>query len=219
MTAFLESWGTGVSRMVEACKSVGLPEPEYGTDGSFVWITFKRPKPDGYLDTYLDTYSDTNPDNQDVTSLDTNNNTDTYSDTNPDNQEVTSPVSNSVSYSDTYSDTNPDYQTVTSPYSNTNPDYQIVTNINPNTNPDYQTVTSPNANTEMSLSDRQKEVVAYCIIPRSSREILEHIDVTYHNRNIMRFIHTLVNAGYLVRTFPNSPNAPTQKYVAKRKVM
>ena len=43
MTAFLESWGTGVSRMVDACKAVGLPEPEYGTDGGFVWITFKRP--------------------------------------------------------------------------------------------------------------------------------------------------------------------------------
>ena len=43
MTAFLESWGTGVSRMVEACKAVGLPESEYGTDGGFVWITFKRP--------------------------------------------------------------------------------------------------------------------------------------------------------------------------------
>ena len=43
MTAFLESWGTGVSRMVDACKAVGLPEPEYGTDGGFVWIIFKRP--------------------------------------------------------------------------------------------------------------------------------------------------------------------------------
>ena len=29
--------------MVEACKAVGLPESEYGTDGGFVWITFKRP--------------------------------------------------------------------------------------------------------------------------------------------------------------------------------
>ena len=43
MTAFLESWGTGVSRMVDACKTVRLPEPEYGTDGGFVWITFMRP--------------------------------------------------------------------------------------------------------------------------------------------------------------------------------
>ena len=42
MTAFLESWGTGVSRMVDACKAVGLPEPEYGTDQGFVQITFMR---------------------------------------------------------------------------------------------------------------------------------------------------------------------------------
>lgn len=37
--------------MVEACKIVGLPEPEYGTDGSFVWITFKRPNTVANLDT------------------------------------------------------------------------------------------------------------------------------------------------------------------------
>ena len=43
MTAFLEIWGTWVSCMVDACKAVGLPEPEYGTDGGFVWITFMRP--------------------------------------------------------------------------------------------------------------------------------------------------------------------------------
>ncbi len=53
MTAFLESWGTGVSRMVEACKVVGLPEPEYDTDGSFVWITFKRPNAVANLDINL----------------------------------------------------------------------------------------------------------------------------------------------------------------------
>ena len=45
MTVFLESWGTGVSHMVKACKAVRLPEPEYGTDGGFVCITFKRPNP------------------------------------------------------------------------------------------------------------------------------------------------------------------------------
>ena len=43
MTVFLESWGTGVSHMVKACKAVGLPEPEYGTDAGFVGITFMRP--------------------------------------------------------------------------------------------------------------------------------------------------------------------------------
>ena len=32
-----------MSRMVDACKAVGLPEPEYGTDGGFVWSAFMRP--------------------------------------------------------------------------------------------------------------------------------------------------------------------------------
>ena len=75
--------------MVEACKAVGLPEPEYGTDGAFVWITFKRPNSVTNLDTNLDT-----------------------------------PL-----------------------------------------------------NKKLYLSDKHKEVLAYCIIARSSREILEHIGV------------------------------------------
>ena len=67
MTAFLESWGTGVSRMVKACKAVGLPEPEYGTDGGFVWITFMRPN--------SVTNSVTNPDTKPNTKPNTNHNT------------------------------------------------------------------------------------------------------------------------------------------------
>ena len=114
--------------MVEACKAVGLPEPEYGTDGAFVWITFKRPNS----------------------------------------------VTNSVTDSDTNSDT-------------------------------------------LTLSDRQNEVLAYCIIARSSREILEHIGVTYQFKNIVKFINSLVDVGLLERTIPDAPNSPRQKYVAKRR--
>lgn len=53
-----------MSRMVDACKAVGLPEPEYGTNGGFVWIILRRPNsitnsvtnPDTNLDTNLDLY-------------------------------------------------------------------------------------------------------------------------------------------------------------------
>ena len=61
MTAFLESWGTGVRRMVEACKAVVLPEPEYGTDGGFVWITFMRPNSVTNPDTNPNTNPNTKP--------------------------------------------------------------------------------------------------------------------------------------------------------------
>ena len=135
ITTFLESWGTGVSRMVDACKAVGLLEPKYGTDGAFVWITFKRPSRVANLDT----------------------------------------------------------------------------NINSNTNSDT------NSDTKYDLSDKQKEVLAYCIIARSSREILEHIGVTNHTKNRDRFVNYLVDEGYLERTIPDSPNSPQQKYVVKNK--
>ena len=61
MTAFLEGWGTGMSHMIEVCKAVGLPEPEYGTDGGFVWITFMRPNSVTNSITNSVTNPDTNP--------------------------------------------------------------------------------------------------------------------------------------------------------------
>ena len=61
MTIFLESWGTGVSRMVDASKAVGLPEPEYGTDQGFVQITFMRPNSVTNSDTNPNTNHNTNP--------------------------------------------------------------------------------------------------------------------------------------------------------------
>lgn len=42
-SSFLESWGSGVSRMVDACKAQGVPEPEYKVQGGFVTIVFRRP--------------------------------------------------------------------------------------------------------------------------------------------------------------------------------
>lgn len=41
-SSFLESWGSGVGRMVDACKAQGVPEPEYEVYGGFVKIVFRR---------------------------------------------------------------------------------------------------------------------------------------------------------------------------------
>ena len=158
-----------------ACKAAGVPEPTYGTDGLFVWITFKRPN--------LDTYSDTNLD----TNLDTN------SDTN----------------SDTNTPLNITDKCNTSHNQHINSDTYSVSNLDTNLD--------TNSDGRLLLSDRQKEVLRYCIFPRSSREILNHINVTYHNKNIAKYITLLVDAGLLDRTQPDSPNSPNQKYVIKRK--
>ena len=54
------------------------------------------------------------------------------------------------------------------------------------------------------------------MIERGSREILEHINVKYHNWTINKFINELVDAGLLERTIPESPNHPKQKYIVKQ---
>ena len=214
MTAYLESWGTGVSRMIDACKTAGVPEPKYSTDGLFVWITFKRPN----LDTNLDTNSDSNLDTNASSDIknkhnNTNNqkiNLDTYSDSSSD--------SNPNTYSDTYSDTNAP-SNIKNKHNNTNNqsiNSDSSSDSNPNTYSDSNPNTNPDTNTIIrQMSDRQKEVLRYCIFPRTSKEILEHIGVISHQKNRERFINTLVDAGLLVRTQPDSPNAPNQKYVTK----
>lgn len=43
---YIESWGTGVPRMVDICKAAGLPEPYYELTDGFVTLVFKK-KSDG----------------------------------------------------------------------------------------------------------------------------------------------------------------------------
>ncbi len=43
-SSFLESWGSGVGRMVDTCRAQGLPEPEYEIRNGFVTIVFRRSK-------------------------------------------------------------------------------------------------------------------------------------------------------------------------------
>lgn len=40
LSTYLESWGTGVRRMIDLCREQGLPEPEYQSDGYTVKIVF-----------------------------------------------------------------------------------------------------------------------------------------------------------------------------------
>lgn len=42
-TTYLESWGRGVGRIMEACKERGLPEPYYYQSNGFVTLVIKRP--------------------------------------------------------------------------------------------------------------------------------------------------------------------------------
>lgn len=43
-TTFLENWGSGAERIIEACRKQNVEEPEWKAQGGFVIVTFKRPK-------------------------------------------------------------------------------------------------------------------------------------------------------------------------------
>ena len=62
------------------------------------------------------------------------------------------------------------------------------------------------------LDKLQKNIIQFCNIPRSSREILEHIGYSYHPTHISKFIKPLLQMGYLEMTEPDKPNSKNQKY-------
>ena len=42
-STFLESWGSGIHRIIEACREQCVEEPTWRWDGAFVYVTFMRP--------------------------------------------------------------------------------------------------------------------------------------------------------------------------------
>lgn len=40
---YLENWGSGAKRIMDACQAQGVESPTWSSDGGFVTITFMRP--------------------------------------------------------------------------------------------------------------------------------------------------------------------------------
>lgn len=62
------------------------------------------------------------------------------------------------------------------------------------------------------LDGIQKDIIQFCNIPRSAREILEHIGYRYHPSHLVKFIKPLLSMGYIEMTDPDKPNSRNQKY-------
>ena len=65
---------------------------------------------------------------------------------------------------------------------------------------------------KVSLSNKQRDIVNFCSVPRTTKEILDRIGVSMHTKNRERYITSLVAAGYLQMTNPDNPTASNQKY-------
>ena len=62
------------------------------------------------------------------------------------------------------------------------------------------------------LTNKEKDIVNFCSVPRTTKEILDRIGVSMHSKNRERYITSLVAAGYLQMTNPDNPTASNQKY-------
>ena len=65
---------------------------------------------------------------------------------------------------------------------------------------------------KVSLSNKQRDIVNFCSVPRTTKEILDRIGVSMHSKNRERYITSLVAAGCLQMTNPENPTASNQKY-------
>ena len=62
------------------------------------------------------------------------------------------------------------------------------------------------------LTNKQRDIVNFCSVPRTSAEIMERLGVSNQTKNRERYITSLVAAGYLQMTNPENPTASNQKY-------
>ena len=63
-----------------------------------------------------------------------------------------------------------------------------------------------------TLTNKEKDIVNFCSVPRTTKEILDRIGVSMHSKNRERYITSLVAAGHLQMTNPDNPTASNQKY-------
>ena len=100
----------------------------------------------------------------------------------------------------------------------TNGETNQVTNqvTNGETNGETNQVTHQVSASKHRLTKVQKDIVNFCSIPRSAKEILDRLNLSNQTFNRKRYIQPLVEMGVLEMTIPENPNDRNQKYRKKR---
>lgn len=64
-----------------------------------------------------------------------------------------------------------------------------------------------------------RDIVNFCSVPRTTKEIFERLGVTYDNKSRKRYLTPLLDLGLLEMTIPENPRHRNQKYrkVARKK--
>ena len=65
---------------------------------------------------------------------------------------------------------------------------------------------------KIEIGEREKRILEFCRYPKSSREILDFVGVSYNSKNMNNYITVLIDAGYLYYTNPENIKYSNQKY-------
>ena len=71
--------------------------------------------------------------------------------------------------------------------------------------------------TRLPITKKQLDIVNFCSVPRSAKEIMERLGITNQTKNRQRYITDLIEKGYLELTIPDNPTHMDQKYRRVRK--
>ena len=67
------------------------------------------------------------------------------------------------------------------------------------------------------LPSVQKDIIQFCAIPRTAKEIMDHIGYYNNSKNMTAYVRPLLEIGYLEMTEPDKPKSKNQKYRKIRK--
>ena len=67
------------------------------------------------------------------------------------------------------------------------------------------------------LSNVQKDIIQFCSIPRTAKEIMDHIGYYNNSKNMTTYVRPLLEMGHLEMTEPDKPKSKNQKYRKVRK--
>ena len=67
------------------------------------------------------------------------------------------------------------------------------------------------------LPSVQKDIIQFCAIPRTAKEIMDHIGYYNNSKNMTTYVRPLLEMRYLEMTEPDKPKSKNQKYRKVRK--
>jgi len=66
------------------------------------------------------------------------------------------------------------------------------------------------------VTDQAEALLQFCITPRSTKEMMQHLGLSHHPHFRNRFLLPLIVSGKLALTIPDKPKSPNQRYIATK---